>query len=176
MAVTKKTASVSEEIKKTEIKTTSKTQKKFAPDEVIECRSVTVGQLVGTGKKSQIYYLWSNYGDVQYVEYQDLLAWKSSRSGYVYNPQFIIENDELLEQWPDVKAVNDKVKSADCNKIFNQTAQQFKISLTKVPESYKFVVVNMARAKIESGELDSVAKIKALDKAFGTDLISHVSN
>lgn len=149
--------------------------KKFAPDDMITCRSVTYGELLGEGRKTKMLYTWSGYGDEVEVEYQDLLSWKSTKSQYLFAPHFVIENDELLEQWKDVKAVHDRVKQIDCDKFFELPSDKFRTVLENLPDGYKLTVRNMANAKITNGELDSIAKVKIIDEIFGTDLKSLIS-
>ena len=84
------------QVAKTEPK---KTPRKYAPDEMITCRSITYGELLLTGTKSKLLYSWANYGDTTEVEYQDLQALKSTRSSYLFKPRFVIEDEELVEQW-----------------------------------------------------------------------------
>lgn len=176
MATSKKTNIVKTDDIETEVtKVDTNKVKDFKPEDVIECRSVTSGELIASGNKSGILYRWANYGDVQYVEYQDLLAWKSARSGYIITPYFVIEDEDLLNKWSDIKKIHDNIKECDCDQIFALSVQHFKLKITNMPESYRMVIVNMARSKIESGELDSVQKIKAIDEVYGTSLLSHLS-
>ena len=70
-----------------------KTPKKFAPGDVIECRSVTGGKLILIGPKTHLQYEWSDYGDTAFVEYQDLQALQSRKSNFLIKPRFIIEDD-----------------------------------------------------------------------------------
>ena len=76
-----------------------KESKKYAPNDRIECRSVTGGGLVLVGPKSQLLYEWVDYGDTTEVEFQDLQALQSRKSGFLVKPRFIIEDEELVEQW-----------------------------------------------------------------------------
>lgn len=145
---------------------------KFDPTDPITCRSVTYGELLGSGKKTNFLYSWSGYGDEVEVEYQDLLSWKSIKSQYLYGPLFVIENEDLLNQWPDIKAIHDKVKELDCEKFFELPVEKFRNVLLNVTNSYKLTIRNMANSKIINGELDSIAKIKVIDEILGTDLKS----
>ena len=74
-----------------------KTAKKYAPSDMIPCRSITYGELLLPGAKTKLLYTWANYGDVTEVEFQDLQALKSTRSTYLFKPRFIIEDEELVE-------------------------------------------------------------------------------
>ena len=106
-----------------------KTTKKFEHNELIECRSLVQGTLFMPGKQSDILYRWDGYGDVREVEYRDLYSLKSSRSPYIYDPCFQIENDELLEdpRWKDVKDRYDNLYDAsDIDQFLALSPAQFK--------------------------------------------------
>lgn len=171
MATTKKT-SVTEEVTKDEVikETPKKTPRKFAQDEMIPCRSVTYGELLYPAKKSQLLYTWANYGDVTEVEFQDLQALRSTRSQYLNDPKFIIEDEELLEQWPEFKKLYENVALIDTDKLFTLPLNQFKAKLRNIPAGFRDSLKNVASAKILDGTLDSLAKINAMDEILGTDL------
>ena len=161
---------VSETSKTTTTKSVPKKTRKFEMDDLISCRSVTYGELLLPGKKSQLLYSWANYGDITEVEYQDLQALRSTKSAYLNTPMFVIEDDELLEQWPEFKTIYDKVISVDIDKLFDLPINQFKAKLQNFPNTYRDNLKNIASEMILSGELDSIAKIKAIDEILGTDL------
>src|SRR5574344_1512250 len=111
--------------------------RKFAQDDMILCKSVTYGELLLPGKKSKLLYIWSNYGDTTEVEFQDLQALRSTRSAYLMNPYFVIEDEELLEQWPELKNLYDKVAALDVDNLFNLPINQFKKKLRDIPIGFK---------------------------------------
>lgn len=163
--VEKKTESKGETVVK------KKAVRKFAPDEPIACRSITFGELLLTGKKSKLLYSWANYGDVTEVEYQDLQALKSTKSSYLYKPRFIIEDEEVVEQWSkDFKDMYDNIIEVDVEDMFSLPLNQFKARLKKAPKGVQQAVKNIAGEKIMNGSLDSLKKIKAIDEILGTDL------
>lgn len=147
-----------------------KTPRKFAMDDPILCKSVTFGELLLPGKKSQLLYTWANYGDTTEVEFQDLQALRSTRSAYLNAPYFVIEDEELLERWPEFKALYEKVAAIDVDNLFNLPINQFKKRLREIPVGFKDSIKNIASDKILNGSLDSLAKINALDEILGTDL------
>lgn len=147
-----------------------KEPRKFAQDDMILCKSVTYGELLLPGKKSKLLYIWSNYGDTTEVEFQDLQALRSTRSAYLMNPYFVIEDEELLEQWPELKNLYDKVAALDVDNLFSLPINQFKKRLREIPIGFKDSIKNIAGEKIRNGSLDSIAKINALDEILGTEL------
>lgn len=148
-----------------------KTPRKYAPDELITCRSITYGELLLTGTKSKLLYSWANYGDTTEVEYQDLQALRSTRSSYIFKPRFVIEDEELVEQWgKDLSDMYSNIVNVDVDDLFKLSASQFKSKLKKAPKGVQQAVKNIAGEKIMNGTLDSLAKINAIDEVLGTDL------
>lgn len=156
--------------KSTKRTTKKTTAKRFERDTLIPCRSVTYGELLLPGKKSQLLYTWADCNDVTDVEYQDLQALRSVKSQYLYNPCFLIEDEELLEQWSDLKELYDRVAKADIHSLFDLPIKKFELALRDIPVGYKDAVKNAASAKILDGSLDSIQKIRLLDEILGTDL------
>lgn len=152
-------------------KAPAKVARKYEPDEMITCRSLTYGELLLTGKKSKLLYSWANYGDTTEVEYQDLQALKSTKSSYLYKPRFVIEDEELVEQWgKDFVDMYNNIIDIDVEDMFKLPLNQFKSKLKKAPKGVQQAVKNIAGEKILNGSLDSLAKIRAIDEILGTDL------
>ena len=167
-----KKETVSEEMEVVaESKATKKVARKFAPDDLIVCRSITFGELLLTGKKSKLLYSWANYGDTTEVEYQDLQALKSTRSSYLFKPRFIIEDEELVEQWgKDFGDIYKNIEDIDAEDLLKLPVAQLRSKLKKASKGVQLAVKNIAGDKILNGSLDSLAKIKAIDEILGTDL------
>lgn len=157
-------------------KPTQKEVKKYAPGDMIPCRSITYGALLLTGIKSKMLYEWANYGDITEMEFQDLQSLKSTKSTYLFKPRFIIEDEELVEQWKnDLGKIYDDIIATDVEAMFKLPANQLKAKLKKAPTGIQQAVKNLAGEKIMNGSLDSLAKIKAIDEALGTDLKLYIS-
>lgn len=153
----------------------AKPAKVYDQHDLILCRSITPGWLAMTGK-SGIMYVWHSTGDVCEVEYGDLWAVKASRSQYLYKPYFVIEDDELLEQprWKDLKTFyDDKVYGLDnVDAIINVPSNQIRAVLNELSDGMKNAVAMRATVLAETGELDSIKKIKIIDEVCGTDILS----
>ena len=156
-------------------KAVQKSVRKYAPTDRIPCRSLTYGELLLTGPKTKLLHTWANYGDVTEMEYQDLQALKSTRSSYLYKPRFIIEDEELVEQWAgDFKKMYDEIVTMDVEALFRLPIGQLKAKLKKAPAGVQLAVKNMAGEKIMNGTLDSIAKIKAIDEVLDTQLMLYI--
>ena len=147
-----------------------KEPKKYAPGDRIECRSVTGGELILIGKKSQLQYTWEDYGDITEVEFQDLQALQSRRSGFLTKPRFIIEDKELVEQWGSMlKPIYEKINNQDIESLFELKPVKFKAALSKMPNGIKESIKTKAAQMIASEELYDLRLIKIIDEVLGTE-------
>lgn len=152
--------------------TTKKTPKKFAPDERIECRSVTGGELFLVGPKSQLLYSWEDYNDTAFVEYQDLQALQSRKSGFLVKPRFIIEDEELVEQWGSMlKPIYEKIITQNIEDFFELPLNKFKAQLQTMPTGLKDAIKTKAVQMIKNEELYDIRKVREMDAAWGTDFV-----
>lgn len=150
-----------------------KAPRKYAPDERIECRSVTGGELFLVGPKSQLLYTWEDYNDTAYVEYQDLQALQSRKSGFLVKPRFIIEDEELVEQWGSMlKPIYDKITTQSIEEFFELPLNKFKAQLGVIPVGLKEAIKTKAVQMIHDDELYDVRKVREMDAAWGTDFVA----
>lgn len=144
--------------------------KKFAPDDRIECRSVTVGRLDMVGPKSQLLYTWEDMDDITYVEYQDLQALQSRKSRFINKPRFIVEDEDIVSQWG-LESMYDKISKQTLEEFFALPLNKFKAQLKTMPDGIKDSVKTKAAQMIDTEELYDVRKVKAIDEAFGTEFV-----
>ena len=150
-----------------------KVPKKYNPTDMIECRSVTGGELILIGPKSQLQYTWADYNDVTSVEYHDLQALQSRRSKFLTKPRFIIEDEELVEQWGSMlKPIYDKTISENIEDFFELPLNKFKAQLNVMPDGLKDAIKTKAVQMIESEELYDIRKVREIDAAWGTDFVA----
>lgn len=154
-------------------KTTVKKPKKYAPTDTIECRSVTGGELILVGDKTKLHYNWADFGDTAYVEYQDLQALQSRRSSFLIKPRFIIEDENLVEQWGSMlKPIYDKINTKNLEDLFNLPADKFEAQLHVLPAGLKDAVKTRAVQMINNDELYDIRKVRAIDTVWGTDFVA----
>ena len=149
-----------------------KAPKKYAPNDTIECRSVTGGALILIGPKSHLQYTWEDYGDTAWVEYQDLQALQSRKSNFLVKPRFIIEDEELVEQWGTMlKPIYNKVTDQTIEELFELPLNKFKAQLNIMPDGLKDAVKTKAVQMIKSEELYDIRKVREIDASWGTDFV-----
>ena len=150
-----------------------KAPRKYAPDDRIECRSVTGGELILIGPKSNLQYSWADYNDTTWVAYEDLQALQSRRSNFLTKPRFIIEDEELVEQWGSMlKPIYANVVTQDIEDFFNLPLNKFKAQLGIMPAGLKDAIKTKAVQMIQNDELYDIRKVREMDIAWGTDFVA----
>jgi len=146
------------------------------PNDLVETTSATAGELLMIGRKSHRLYRWKDYNDIQYVEYQDLQAENfSTTSRYLFDPLIIINSEEVLAQkeFQKVAALYETaISSEEMDKLFSLDLPSFEKTLKGLPKGLRNSVKTIAAGKVIDGSLDSINKIKAIDKILGSDLFN----
>lgn len=148
-----------------------KTDADYRPDEMIPCHSIFSGVVHFYGIHSGMTYKFVGSGDRRNVEYQDLKA--AMLEGYpsIFNPDIIIEDDNLLndEHWIDVKNVYANMfDENDIQKLMNLRASDFKVAFTQVPAVVQKIIIEKYATQIENGTFDDLSKAKIIDEVCGT--------
>ena len=154
----------------------TKKAKSFEPSDLVVCTSVTAGELILIGKKTGNLYRWTDYGDTQEVEYQDLKSEKLNKmSKYIYSPLFMINDEDVLDS-PDFKGVREvydnMLSTEDIDAVFYLDLGNFRKVISEFPIGLKNTIKALAAEKIEDGSLDSINKIKSIDEILGTDFLN----
>lgn len=161
-----------ESVENTTEKEIKKQPKAFEASDGIPCKSITQGGLYMLGLKSNILYTWVDAGDIVEVEYQDLIAAIRSHNGYIMRPLFVIEDEDVIVNQPQIKKLYESLYSIDELKdvILDLDPVSMKVTILSLPEGAQTSICHLASKLISNGQLDSVKKIKALDEIFDTDM------
>lgn len=158
---------------KTTAKETEVQVKKFKPDELIPCVNAFAGGTYMVGKKTKTQYVWETIGVVTEVEYQDLRSEVlNKRSMYIYDPLIIIEDEDFLNEFPQLKTLYDNLISPDelVSIIQYGTPRQLENVVKSLPSGLKGSMRNIASTLIQEGKLDSLKKIHIIDSCLQTEL------
>jgi hypothetical protein len=170
-AVVKETIETVEETVEKEIVVTT-APRKFAVDDLIPCTSITSGELLMIGERTKMLYRWADRGDVQDIEYQDLIYATRANSGFVFKPRFMIQDNDFLNQNPSVREKYETMYTInDFKDILDLPVSTMKKTIMELPDGAKESIKSMASTMISNGALDSVSKIKALDEIFNTNMM-----
>lgn len=162
---------VEKEAPKNSTKKSEKSKKKFEPSDLISCRSVCQGGLYLEGSRTKMPYAWENYGATEDVEYRDLVELVRTRSSYIFSPFFIIDDNDFVEEFPQLKKFYQENYSVkELADILELPVDQMIKEIESLPKSAVDSLKSIAASQVSAGQLDSVRKIKELDRIFQTDL------
>lgn len=170
---TKATTVADEESTETVTTTTKekKVRKVFEPSDPIPCRSITQGALYIEGDKTKYLYEWHHYGDVTDIEYRDLIAMVRSNSKWMFNPNFIVEDEDFIAENSVLgKFYANCYTVKEMHDILDLPIGEMLRAIEILPKTALESFKSIASTAVANGTLDSLAKIKALDEKFDTDL------
>lgn len=144
--------------------------KKFAPDDVIPCRSIVPWYLETIGIDRMTTYKWSNYGDVEYVAYKDLQSWR--RKPVIKDGMIMIEDPDICEQWKsDLGKIYQKYLNVDYpEEFFDLDDATFESMLKDASDVFKEVIKYTAIDMIRNENYPTLQKITIIDNVLGTGI------
>ncbi len=143
----------------------------FKADDKIVCRSVTQGGLYMEGLRTKQLYEWLSYGDEIEVEYQDLIAAVRNKSAFIFDPCFIVEDEDFIAENNQLdKFYNERFTVKELRAILDLDVYEMIETIKTLPEGAKTSLKSIASDCVKTGALDSIRKVKALDDLFETDL------
>lgn len=141
----------------------------FTDSDYILCRSITYGGLYICGQSGNAYE-FKDYGSECEINYRDLVSLIRKGSDHVFLPRFIILDDDLLNEFPTIKrAYENAYTRKDLLDILALPISKMKAAIAELPEETQDVLEKMIGEQIVNGNLDSIAKVKALSNLFDSD-------
>lgn len=156
----------------------TKQPREFQKDDLIEVKSVFAGSCTLVGRRSGNVYVWETLGEIQYVEYQDLLAEITNRySQYIYEPLLLIEDEDVINKNPKLKDLYDTMIDVEDleDSLLNDSVEDLRSILISLPSGLKETVKSVVSTLMQDGALYDVRKIRLLDDLYHTALSEQLS-
>lgn len=145
---------------------------KFKDDDMIMCMSCTAGKLMYTGRRTNDLYIWDEMGVSIPVAYKDLRAeMMNSKSKYIYGPLFLILDEEVYEQFDNVKKLYEDMLSQDAiSRILTKGSEKALQNLyDSLSAPRKDVLSHVIVDYIKDGTLTDYRQINLLCDVFNKD-------
>ena len=152
--------------------------REFKKDDLIKVKSVFAGSCTLIGRRSGNIYVWEALGEIQYVEYQDLLAEITNRySQYIYEPLLLIEDEDVINKNPKLKDLYDTMIDVEDieESLLNDSVEDLRNILISLPSGLQETVKSIASTLMHDGDLYDVRKIRLLDDLYHTALSEQLS-
>lgn len=137
--------------------------------EQIPVMNITFGSLIYRSRKTGMETKWTEYGDIEYLEFQELITMKSGARKFFEEPFILILDDEAVRYF----GMEKEYESVDEDTITNCLKlpfEDFKDFITDVPRGVQATVISMVRNKVKKGEFDSLRVIKFLEDKFQIEI------
>lgn len=145
-------------------------KKVFHSDDMILCRSTTAGKVTMEGYISKNVYRWLDYGSECEVEYRDLQAAVRNHSTFIYAPRFIVEDEDFVNEFAELKKFyNEKFTVKELSDIIYMSEDEMAKAIEILPKGAKEELINLASTYVANGTLDSIRKIKELERLLNVD-------
>lgn len=138
--------------------------------ELIPVMNITNGQLIYTSKRTGNEFRWNEYGDIDHLEYQELLGMRTSYRRFFDEPFILVLDDRAVEKLGLAKMYENIKNPEQIDVVFNMNQAEFEDVVEKSPKGIKHLIVSRAIALEKTGELDSNKKIKYLNERFKTEI------
>lgn len=138
--------------------------------ELIPVMNITSGKLVYVSNKTGIKYIWSQYGDIEYLEYQELQTMRVAHKSFLNEPFVIILNDDVVNNLGLTKMYENLIDLDDIESIFSLDNKKFIEVIEKSPRGIVHTIVTKAKELYKKNKLESITKINYINERFGTDI------
>lgn len=172
---TKKVEEVKEETKKTtkkttKNKTTRKKVKQIDRNEMIPCKNVTDNKVLYISPRTGLRYQWNSYGDIEYIEFGELLTMRSAYPKFLNEPWIIPEDEEVIELLRLSDVYDRLIPLDDLERFFRNQLDDIREAIRKAPNGNKKSLAIKTREMIENETLYDSRIIKLLEKELKIDL------
>jgi len=147
-------------------------KKKLRNDDLVEVMNYTVGELIYVNPRTQETWIWSGFGDVQPIPYIEIKTIKSTHPKFIYEPWFIILDDNVVDTLGLTKLYENIIKPDEIDKFYNMDTNEMVEILEKAPENVKLLIAQLTKDKIQKKEFGDLFKIRLIEEALKTDLLT----
>lgn len=140
---------------------------------IIPVKSGVHGILTYSSKKTYGYIVdWDDYGSVEFLEYGELLSMRNTQRSFFENNWIFIEDtedftaEEIYRALAIDKFYSNIITGNDLDALFVMSPDDIKKTVSILSNGVKQNIAAVAKSKIESGEFDSINRIKALEQSL----------
>ena len=137
--------------------------------EQIPVMNITYGNLIYRSRRTGMEVKWSEYGDVEYLEFQELITMRSGDRLFFDEPFILILDEDVVEYFG-LEKQYDKIDQSAISNCLKLPFEDFKRFVIDSPRGVQSTVVAMVRDKVRKGEFDSLRTIKFLEDTFQIEI------
>lgn len=154
-------------------KTPEKIQKsvELTPNTYVTVVNGYHGKLVYVSKRTGETFIWSEFGDEQDMELQELKSAKNSCKAFFENNWFLIDDPEVVAYLGVERYYEHSLKAEDFDLLASKSADEIENIIRNIPEGQRDVLLYRVRQMMANGEIDSMRVISTIEKCLGVSLM-----
>lgn len=155
---------------------------KFDDTVLIDVQSNVFGKLVYLNPRSGMEVKWEEFGDVQPMTMGDLRAMRSSQRQFFENNWVYVKSvaepdyedakpEDVYKALMVAQYYKDVIEPDNFNSIFRMDDKELERRVNMMSDGAKMNLVVACNEAIRRGKLDSIKKVRILEKALGCELL-----
>lgn len=145
--------------------------RKITNDTMIECKNGVHGPLIYVSGRNAGYVVeWENFGEVQDIDYGELLTMRGSQPRFFRDNWILIEDAEILKKLGVDRYYKNALTTENFDDVFHWSADEIRSKVATMSNGMKDSIRVRAKELVETGELDSRSAIKAFNEVLHCNL------
>ena len=145
--------------------------KKITSNTIVECKNGVHGPLIYISSRTAGYTVeWEDFGDIQEIEYGELVAMRGSQPRFFRDNWILIEDAEVLKQLGVSQYYRNALTTENFDEVFYWSADKIHSDVPKMSEGMHDSIRMRAKELMKADGLDSRSVIKALNEVLHCDL------
>lgn len=136
----------------------------------IPVRSCINGRVIYKSKKTGVTYKWLEKGSYEILTIDELLNMESQSQKFLHSPWLMVDDEDIIEAFNLAELYDLVAKVEDIDSFIHMPLSEQKVIYNQLPKVSKNQVYNHIYNKVESGEIDSRAKIRELEELVQMEL------
>ena len=133
-------------------------------------RSCVDGRVIYKSKRSGMTWKWLEKGAYEVLTVEELLNMESQSHKFLHSPWLMVDDEDIIEAFNLAELYDLVAKVEDIDSFINMSLGEQKQIYNKLPKASQNQVYNHICFKVDSGEIDSRAKIRQLEELVGMEL------
>lgn len=137
----------------------------------IPVRSYVDGRVIYKSKKTGVTYKWLEKGAYEILTIDEILNMESQSHKFLHSPWLVVDDEEVIEAFNLTDLYQSLEKVEDIDSFISLPCEEQQEIYDTLPKSVQKQVYNHIYNKVDSGEIDSRAKIKQLEELVKIELV-----
>lgn len=149
--------------------------KKITNSTMVECKNGVHGPLIYISRRTAGYMIeWEEFGEVQDIEYGELVAMRGSQPRFFRDNWILIEDADVLKALGVAQHYRNALTTENFDDVFSWDAAKIRSDVAKMSDGMKDSIRMRAKELIKEDKIDSRNVIKALNEVLNCDLEEEV--